>query len=64
MSIILQFPLEKVQRRSLGLPDKSQNAEIIVFEGIRYEKHSDKLPTVKQKKIKRKRFFSPTYYVD
>jgi len=38
MSTILKFPLERVQRRSYGMYDTSHNAEVLVFEGVRYEK--------------------------
>jgi len=37
MSNILKFPIERIQRRSYKAPDLSKNAEIVVFEGIRYE---------------------------
>jgi len=37
MTNILKFPIERVQRRSYGNVDLSKNAEILVFEGIRYE---------------------------
>lgn len=37
MSTILKFPLERVQRRSCGMHDTKHNAEVLVFEGVRYE---------------------------
>lgn len=38
MSSILKFPLERVQRRSFGMNDLSHIAEVLLFEGVRYEK--------------------------
>lgn len=38
MSSILKFPLERVQRRSFGMHDLSHIAEVLLFEGVRYEK--------------------------
>ena len=51
MSSILKFPLERVQRRSYGMPDISHNAEILVFEGVRYEKIKSTKDTKSQSKI-------------
>ena len=50
MSIILKFPLERVQRRSIGNPDTSHNADVYVFEGVRYEKMQVQKSRRKQKK--------------
>lgn len=50
MSSILKFPLERVQRRSYGIPDISHNAEVLVFEGVRYEKTKSSKVTQSQKK--------------
>lgn len=38
MSNILKFPLERVQRKSFGMYDVDHNAEVLVFEGVQYEK--------------------------
>lgn len=50
MSEILKFPLERVQRRSLGVPETSHNAKVFLFEGIRYEKDEAKKTKRKLKK--------------
>ncbi len=50
MSSILKFPLERVQRRSYGMPDISHNAEVLVFEGVRYEKNKSSKVNQSQKK--------------
>ena len=59
MSSILKFPLERVQRRSFGMHDLSHNAEVLVFEGVRYEKdmstnavHKKSKPKAPKVKIK------------
>lgn len=39
MSNIIKFPLEKVQRRLHSPLDLSQTADILIFEGVRYEKN-------------------------
>ena len=54
MSIILKFPLERVQRRSVGIPDNTYNADILVFEGVRYEKTPQAKTALKKKKNTRK----------
>jgi hypothetical protein len=55
MSTILKFPLERVQRRSFGSPDKTHNAEVLVFEGVRYENsQKPKSGTKRKKNTKRK----------
>lgn len=54
MSIIVKFPLERVQRRSVGIPDGTHNADILVFEGVRYDKRSQAKTALKKKKNPRK----------
>lgn len=51
MSSILKFPLERVQRRSFGMHDLSHNAEVLVFEGVRYEKDKPAEATHKRNKM-------------
>lgn len=55
MSNILKFPLERVQRRSYGMSDTSHSAEILVYEGVRYEKIKSAKKPIKTKKSARKR---------
>jgi len=59
MSTILKFPLERVQRRSFGMHDMTHNAEVLLFEGVRYENsklpisvHPDKKKVARQSKVK------------
>jgi hypothetical protein len=49
MSTILKFPLERVQRRSVGRPDTSHNAKVFVFEGVQYNKDDNKSEILKKK---------------
>lgn len=55
MSNILKFPLERVQRRSYGMPDTSHSADILVYEGVRYEKTVGAKKPIKTKKNSKKR---------
>lgn len=50
MNTILKFPLERVQRRSVGMSDLDHNAEVLVFEGVRYEKNKSSEATKTKKK--------------
>ena len=37
MSIVLKFPLERISRTSSGNENFTGGAEILLFEGVRYE---------------------------
>ncbi len=50
MSNILKFPLQRVQRRSYEMPEISHEADILVFEGVRYEKASLEEKVLRRKK--------------
>ena len=55
MSTILKFPLERVQRAAHGNSNTAGNADILVFEGVRYEKIKKHKNTLKQKKSLRRK---------
>lgn len=52
MSTILKFPLERVQHRLHTKPNLSLNADILIFEGVRYEKENKSRKLIKPKKNK------------
>lgn len=55
MNTILKFPLERVQRKAISTLDRSHNADILIFEGVQYERMQSPKKLVKPNKRSRKK---------
>jgi len=51
MSIILKFPLERVHRKAHSHAKSEQSADILVFEGVQYQKNQPVSMDEKQGKV-------------
>lgn len=51
MGAVLKFPLEKVSRTSSRAAEDERSAEILLFEGVRYDSATSKLVFDKDTKL-------------